>query len=338
MKIQSENRFLYMIKGIACMAVVLLHVPLPSSIAETVRALARFAVPMFFLITGRYMPSDRTALCRRLKKTVQLTATVWLVCMVWSVGYMHFCGRLCEWLRTYFTRGEWLRLLLYNSGKCIFVPPLFSDFMWYLFALIYVYLLAILIAGWREKAKNMLCVILLACFFLFQYTLPNFSFEFHGIDIRDSRLYRNFLFFGMSFVLLGQWIGRAKVRSRTKPIPLALTALLGGLLAIAESLLIFGRELPVGAAVLSVALALLAEHIPEHGSRVLAYAGKHLSGHVYCWHVLVINALKTFVVPHMAGMPVSLLLPPLAIVLSLLLAQALVFLKRRPLLASRANG
>jgi len=337
MKRQPKNRFLYMIKGIACMAVVLLHVSLPSPISAAVRALARFAVPIFFMITGRYMPSDRAALCRRLKKTVLLTANVWLVCMAWSVGYMWLSGNLGEWIRTHFTRGEWLRLVVYNSGKCIFVPPLFSDFMWYLFALIYVYLIAILIAGWRAKAKNILCGILLAGFFLLQYTLPNFSFRFHGFDIRDSRFYRNFLFFGTSFVLLGRWIGHADIRGKTKPFPLALTALLGGLLAIAETLLTFERELPIGAAILSVSLVLLAEHFPEHGSRALAYAGKHLSAHVYCWHVLVINVLKAFVIPHLPRTVGVLMLPPLAIALSLLLAQGLNSLRRLPLFAAHTE-
>ena len=39
-------------KGIACIFVILIHCTFPSIVGEILRAIARFAVPLFFTVTG----------------------------------------------------------------------------------------------------------------------------------------------------------------------------------------------------------------------------------------------------------------------------------------------
>ena len=41
----SDNRFLYMVKGIACIMVILIHVKFPGNLGTISETLARFAVP-----------------------------------------------------------------------------------------------------------------------------------------------------------------------------------------------------------------------------------------------------------------------------------------------------
>jgi len=321
---RNENRFLYMLKGIACMAVVLLHSALPEAIAGPVRALSRFAVPVFFLISGYYLPDDRPALSRRLKKTAKLTAVVWAVsmsvsaCLLWAGG-----GDVSAWLRTCFGPGEWLRLLTLNSALCIAAPPSYSDFMWYLFALMYVCLLSIPLAGLSRQTRRALCAVLLTGFFLMQY-IPGFSAVFPGLKSGDPRIYRNFLFYGLPFTLLGHEIAQTEPRIRPR-LP-ALTALVGGALAVGEVVLRSDCELPLGAALLAVSLVLLAKLHPETGFNPLVRIGRNLSMHVYCWHVSVLNAVNALLIP---CLPEGLrLIQPLAVLaLSLLLAQVLHIIK-----------
>lgn len=43
------------VKGVACIFVILIHCTFPGVFGETLRSIARFAVPLFFTITGYFL-------------------------------------------------------------------------------------------------------------------------------------------------------------------------------------------------------------------------------------------------------------------------------------------
>jgi len=49
-----DNTTLHAIKTLACFSVVAIHIWLPGKIGAVYQIIARFAVPMFFLISGFY--------------------------------------------------------------------------------------------------------------------------------------------------------------------------------------------------------------------------------------------------------------------------------------------
>ncbi len=61
---KQENLFLYAMKFIAAMAVITLHTRFPGKAGEAIDAIARFSVPFFFALSGKYLlkagESDRT--------------------------------------------------------------------------------------------------------------------------------------------------------------------------------------------------------------------------------------------------------------------------------------
>lgn len=43
---------LYILEGIACLAVITIHIGFPGTIGVIVNVIARFAVPLFFIVSG----------------------------------------------------------------------------------------------------------------------------------------------------------------------------------------------------------------------------------------------------------------------------------------------
>lgn len=83
----SDNRFLYMVKGIACIMVILIHVKFPGNLGTISETLARFAVPMFFAVSGRFLLHDhedvdkdpiRRSVHIRLIHTIRITFVAWV--------------------------------------------------------------------------------------------------------------------------------------------------------------------------------------------------------------------------------------------------------------------
>ena len=53
-----KNHCLNVWKGIAAFAVVLIHCTLPGVPGEIIKGIARFAVPLFFMVSGYYLRRD----------------------------------------------------------------------------------------------------------------------------------------------------------------------------------------------------------------------------------------------------------------------------------------
>ena len=51
---KQYNYCMDFLKGIACIFVVFIHVKFPGNFGQSVQAIARFAVPFFFMVSGYY--------------------------------------------------------------------------------------------------------------------------------------------------------------------------------------------------------------------------------------------------------------------------------------------
>lgn len=54
---KTRNSTLNALKGIACFSVIMLHCAFPGMVGKIIYGIARFAVPMFFAISGYYVYS-----------------------------------------------------------------------------------------------------------------------------------------------------------------------------------------------------------------------------------------------------------------------------------------
>lgn len=52
---KEKNHFLFFLEGFACINVIFIHCMFPSWLGVLVCGLARFAVPLFFIVSGYYL-------------------------------------------------------------------------------------------------------------------------------------------------------------------------------------------------------------------------------------------------------------------------------------------
>lgn len=302
----SENRFLYMLKGIACILVVFIHYPMSGSVGTVMTTLARFAVPFFFIVSGRYMfdvqtidiHCTRKKLFRRLLKLLQSLLIVLVVYSIYSYYIQSQQGvDFRTWFITKYASSEIIRQLIVNTSYIIFDHTYYMDFMWYLFAMIYVYLFMVLCANWRMNTKCAICIVLLCALYVLQY-LFCLDFTFPGINVwcGGMSVYRNWLFTGIPFALVGVWISHSTLLKTGSPIIWWTATVCGIAIAIIEGFCSDMKELPLGMMIAVISLAVLAEYYPDRGIRVLVFIGKNLSSNVYYWHVLVANILYQLVI------------------------------------------
>ena len=79
MKAMTKNiESLDCVKGVACIFVILIHCTFPGITGEVLRAIARFAVPLFFAVTGYFLLDShgnvtKERILRKLKRIIRIT-------------------------------------------------------------------------------------------------------------------------------------------------------------------------------------------------------------------------------------------------------------------------
>ena len=97
--VREQNYTLYSVKMIAAIAVVLIHCMLPGTIGIIVRNVARFAVPMFFIISGYFWNTSNLTFrgyqekaIRRKRKAVKMFAYAMLAYVAFNMCIQFYIG------------------------------------------------------------------------------------------------------------------------------------------------------------------------------------------------------------------------------------------------------
>ena len=274
MKTKERNQTLEFLRILAAVFVVFLHVPFPGLLGKTVNCLARFAVPLFFAISGwfSYRVEPR-ALGRRFLRSVELELTAILVTVLWK----WIMGQ-CVLLPTADALSQWL---LWN------VDP-FAGHLWYLsaaaacYGVLWLYAMAFRDREIHYRPLYILSVLLLAAHF----AMGNFS-RFTGIAVDYTR-YRNAWFFGIPMFSMG--ILLRQYRQQAEKLRWLLLPALA--LSLLERWILGPSDLPVAMPLAVAALLLLAQaypRVPEPLAGMSRWFGP-LSTTVYILHLLVYDA------------------------------------------------
>ena len=287
---QKESDYFYIWKALCCCLVIVIHYPFPGTAGEMILAIARISVPFFFAVSGWYLFRDGDEkeqleqLRSKLLKTVRLTLRVGVICIAFAAAVSLPEGKISagEWFAERFNIFEILHLLVFDYGKML---ESCAYHLWYLFAMINCY--AVLYCGKKLERRfkrtwdgRSVMMMLLVTLFILEAIVKG-----HG------SWYRNWLFVGMPFILMG-WYARQNMLNITR-IPI----FCGAVLSVAESILFGRKEIYLGTA-LTVLLILQRTHfsdfdwLPDRMKDFLVYVGKNLSSRIYYYHVLVLVTLQ----------------------------------------------
>ena len=324
---KRKNRYdsIDFLKGIACIAVVLIHVQFPGRIGFAARQISRFAVPFFFLVSGFFFWSSGNQLATTARKLRHA--------MLLFLGAMFFHLALCAlgigdipikaYARGFLRTPNLLRFFISNA-------PYQWPHLWFLGALVYIYLFALVWFGDgnRLRTTGPLGSVLLVCMAAFQEFAEWLPFNpvlpIAGIQIPFFAL---FIFRGLPFFLLGIWIRSREGLIHALRIPTVVCPILvasGAVLAVLEAKWTVNSQFYIGNYLMVAGMSIWAIRNSSSGSPQFAFIGRNLSMPVYIVHVTAARWVGS--VLHHAGVESTPLVnwtrPLFVIILSLVLAGA----------------
>ncbi len=198
------NRFINIdiLKCIAAFLVVAIHFtghPEISSIEDWISHIctneARIAVPLFFMITGYFYPKMVSSghLTHQLKKLLILAIGSTLFYIVCELGGAYISGSFAKHINLIFNPQTIVDLLVFN------ITP-GSGHLWFFYSMIY----SLIIINFFDKINQTRLLNILSILLFLLLLVSNFTKFF---------LYtRNYLFFGIPFILLGRSFADGKLK------------------------------------------------------------------------------------------------------------------------------
>lgn len=257
------NQSINLCKFIASLFVVLIHVRLPGDWGEYASCLARFAVPLFFAISGYFslnLTSEKAA--KRIRHILKLSVVSTLIYVLWGIWKSVFVTStpVSDYLRQTINEKSLTKWLILGINP-------FSGHLWYLAAILtcYVILWAYIKFHGKEQVNyKPLYTVAIICL-LFQIILGV------NADIKDFgvpyEIYRNALFSGLPMFAMGMFM-RENAQRIIENFNLNAVKLVGiiifGVFLSVLQWKSFGKcEMPVGAVVEVIGLMLLVISHPK---------------------------------------------------------------------------
>ena len=282
----QRNTTLELMKLLASYAVVFIHVLFYGRFGIIVDAIARFAVPFFFLVSGFF--SYRIAPEKILKraKHILYLFIFGMVCynimkMLQHVLVSDMDGILV-FLHDYIDIKALLIMMLFNK-------PAHGIYLWYLLATIYVYVVFYFatVHHANERTVFSVCVGLLCL----QLLLGEFGFIFP--ERPPVFLVRNFLFMGIPFFGFGLMAKKYEQTLRHIPNALLIISAAFGILATILSRLLLGEsQLYVGSLFILFPLVIIFIKYPHIKQPRIFSELAGCSTYIYIFHVMVAYVLE----------------------------------------------
>lgn len=309
---KNYNYCLDLIKGIACFCVVCMHCEFPGKLGIIVQAVSRFCVPFFFMVSGYFCfygkGAEEKSVKQKLKPIIKLTILAVILNLCWVIAGV-------------FRGSQNINVSIKDIVVFIFfnTPFILISSYWFLFALIYDYLLYMIVKKYNlYKLAYIMIPVLLVCYVILAQGL-----HIAGIRI-PGYLYKNFLIEGFPFFMLGHFLHSRQDKINIKNSVLLIMIILFSALCLLERDLL-GRDFGVNICSIPQVIAIFIFGMvnPLKGSGVLQRIGKSDSMYVYVFHPVVYRVLE--VLYHVLGISESsialYLMPIVTILSSLVLAE-----------------
>lgn len=242
---KKQYDLLNALKIIAAFFVVCIHVHFPGDFGRGVVAVARFAVPFFFMVSGFFsFYENRDVLNikykRKIKHLLILFGGSLLMYFIYNALGSIMNGTLGGYLKGIFSFQSLIELFVFNHVRVM-------EALWFLPALIYATLIFFVFekTGITKKVYFLIPVLFLAGVVLRE--IPEFADNTPEI-MSKAYLCRNFLFVGLPFFMLGHFtkVNEEKIKSIFSNTALVIIMLVGTAEAVAVDLLHTQKSLYIG--------------------------------------------------------------------------------------------
>jgi surface polysaccharide O-acyltransferase-like enzyme len=307
---KQYNFCLDFIKGIACICVVLMHCEFPGKLGIMVQAMSRFCVPFFFMVSGYFAinlaPETNGLRGLIFNKKVLHIAKITLYSAVFYLAFAIVQNWIWDDVSIKANKTEILIFLFFNS------PFIIAGQLWFLFALLYDYILITILDRFKlQKLEYVLGIVMLVLFFFMGQgvhligggiPVPDFvvnDFAGNIPHMEGNRvpvpnfLYRNFLFEGFAFFMLGRLVYKNKDKLKFSNTTLLIVVAISTILCLVERQFM-GRDFGVNLCTLPQVVALFIYGInnPKLHKGTIQQLGKNCSMLVYILHPFVWHSME----------------------------------------------
>lgn len=232
-----RNSGIDVLKIFCILFVIVLHTELLNPIfGINFEPLCRFATPMFFVITGYFYNSTvkRRGELYQIKKVFILILVANVVIILLNVIYCLFRKTsVTEWALSLFSKKKIFDFLVFNSS--IVTGHFVSYHLWYLYALLYVLIIAGVFRKFGMfKVLHFLTPVLLAGGLIIEC----FSKQIFGVDFSVSHgycYYRNFFTIGIPYFCIGNMLSLYGSRIKLKNVILLILSAVFMALSVIEN-------------------------------------------------------------------------------------------------------
>ena len=280
----NKNQTLELFKLIASYMVVFIHVLFYGEFGIAIDALARFAVPLFFGVSGFY--SYQASVQKIKKRFVSVfrlylfSALLYTLCDIAKVIF-DSTMTTSQYLLSIFNTDTLVRLFILNV-------PMSSTHLWYLLALIYMYGIFYLATKFAIKERVMFVIsfILLLLHLVLGEGLSIFGIQF------NITLVRNFLLMGIPFFGIGMLVRKHKKKFETIPNYISLICLVVGIVETLLSRKLFEKnELYVGSLFILFAIIVIFIKYSQKKYPPFLMVLANCSTYIYILHIFVTDTL-----------------------------------------------
>lgn len=289
-KKQYEN--LNALKIIAAFFVVAIHVHFPGDFGRAFIAVARFAVPFFFMVSGFFSYYENNDVLnekykRKLKHLFTIFAGSFVMYLVYGLLVCIVNNNIGDYISHKFSPVAFAEFFVFNH-------PRVMEALWFLPALCYATLVFFFFEkkGITKKMYFLIPVLFLSGVILRE--LPEFI---QGMPSLFTKAYicRNWLFVGLPFYMTGHFIraNEEKFTEKFSDISLIIIMIVSTVEAVAADLLHVQKSLYIGTFFAVSALfifALRKESKVKTGK--LAFLGAKYSLYIYILHIMVKNIFE----------------------------------------------
>ncbi len=276
-----KNKCLNFLKGISCIGVIIMHCGFPTVIGDLICYLFKFAVPIFFMISGYFAYYEQEEkIGNRLPEKIKHIFKILLIAEI-AYGIYALLKKLI-----------WndvidIQLNVSKIVSKILVGTFFNGTLWFLYALFWSYVCLYIIhkTNTYQKAYK-----IAPCILILHVVVRTYVKRF---DWYNLNYFRNFLMYGLPFVVIGNYIHRnkeilcAKITNRKCLIGIACGT---GLTVIEYLVSRQALDIYIGTIILSCAMFLYAIKNPENSlNSILCNIGDKLSMYIYILHMLAIE-------------------------------------------------
>ena len=277
----KKNTTLELFKLFASYMVVFIHVVFYGNLGIVMDALARFAVPLFFLTSGFFSYNiSPEKIKKRIKHIFSLLLFATVIYIIFDISSLLFSGNLNK-IPTYFSGFLNLSTLL---KLFIFNMPISGGHLWYLWAILYVYIIFYFAAILHIKER---IIFIISFLLLFLHILLGECLTVFGISV-PIVVIRNFALMGIPFFVLGLFANKHQDKLCNISNKVIITAIIAG---VSESLLsryLFGKnELYIGTLLILFAFVVIFLKYPN--IKHLHFLDKldGCSTYIYIFHLMI---------------------------------------------------